>query len=192
MLSILAAGLGLVAVGLFLYQAGLFHALEPDNRPPPPRAETPEQISASGSSIGGFDRERQPYQISAKRALQDKDVSNHVHLDEVVGSFMKSTGDVFDVAAARGLYDTKSETLDLDGSVRITSKNRFTAIMEMAHVSVRDKKLTSNVPVNVQLKGGSTIEAGGVEISDYGNRIVFLNRVKANFKRSAPKGDGPP
>jgi lipopolysaccharide export system protein LptC len=190
-MSALAAGLGLAAAGVFLYQAGLFHALEPAGRPPPLRIEAPEQVSATDTSIAGFDREKQPYQVNAKRALQDRTVANLVHLDEITGTFKKAAGDIYDVAAAEGLYDTKTEKLDLNGGVKITSKDRFTANMEKAHVSVKEKKLTSNVPVTVGLKGGSTIEAGGVEISDDGNRILFVNRVKATFKRSASKGDGP-
>jgi lipopolysaccharide export system protein LptC len=177
---------------MFLYQAGLFNAMEPSQRPPPLEVETPEQISALDSSIAGFDRENQPYEITAKRALQDKVVANHVHLEGIVGSFKKSTGDVYEVAAARGLYDTKSEELDLNDGVTIASKDRFTANMEKAHVSVKEKKLTSNVPVTVGLNGGGTIEAGGLVITENGNRIVFANRVKAHFKRSRPKGGGSP
>jgi lipopolysaccharide export system protein LptC len=189
--SAAAAGLGLAAIVLFVLQAGLFQALAPDTRPPPPRVERPEQVSAIDTSIAGFDRDKQPYEVTAKHALQDQIVAHHVHLDEVAGSFRKSTGDVYDLAAARGLYDTKAEELDLDGGVKITSKDRFTANMEKAHVTVRDKKLTSRVPVTVDLKNGSTIQAGGVEISDNGSRIVFTDRVKAHFKRSG-KGDGSP
>jgi len=189
--SAAAAALAVLAVALFVLQAGLFKALAPDTRPPPPRVEAPEQVSARDTSIAGFDRDKQPYEVTAKHALQDKVVAHHVHLDEVLGTFRKSTGDIYELAAARGLYDTDAEELDLAGGVKITSKDRFTANMNKAHVTVKDKKLISKVPVTVDLKGGSTIKAGGVEISDNGSRIVFTDRVKAKFKRSG-KGDGPP
>jgi lipopolysaccharide export system protein LptC len=156
-----------------------------------PQLATPEQVSATNTSIEGFDRQQQPYQVSAKHALQDKDISHHVHLEEITGSFKKLSGDIYDVAAPRGLYDTKTEELELDGGVQIIAKDRFTANMEKAHVSVKDKKLVSHTPVAVDLKGGGRIDAGGVEISDDGSRILFTNRVKANFKQPA-KGDGSP
>jgi lipopolysaccharide export system protein LptC len=189
--SIAAALLGLAVVVVFVIQAGLFAALQPGKPPVQPQIATPEQVSASNTSIEGFDRQQQPYQVNAKHALQDKDVSHQVHLEEVTGSFKKQTGDVYDVAAPRGLYDTKAKELELDGGVQIIGKDRFTANMEKAHVSVADKKLISRVPVAVDLKGGGRIDAGGVEISDDGSRILFTNRVKASFKQPA-KGDGTP
>ncbi len=52
--------------------------------------------------------------------------------------------------------------------------------MDKAHVVVEEKKLTSDAPVAVTLADG-TIEANGLEITNDGKTILFLNGVKARF-----------
>jgi lipopolysaccharide export system protein LptC len=53
--------------------------------------------------------------------------------------------------------------LDLEGQVTIVQKDRFTAVMEKAHVVVEEKKLTSErVPVDVTF-GTGTIKANGMK-----------------------------
>ena len=84
--------------------------------------------------------------------------------------------------------------LDLEGNVTIVEKDRFTATMDKAHVVVEEKKLTSDVPVDVQFTSGS-IQANGVQITDDGRHILFLNGVKARFSQGSTaqgetQGDG--
>ena len=62
--------------------------------------------------------------------------------------------------------------------------------MDKAHVIVGEKRLASNTPVDVELASG-TIKANGVEITNDGNNILFLNGVKARFKNTQ-KGDSTP
>jgi len=62
--------------------------------------------------------------------------------------------------------------------------------MEKARVIVAEKRLTSDVPVTVEFTSG-TIDANGVEISNDGNNILFLNGVKARF-RNTKTGDSTP
>jgi hypothetical protein len=53
--------------------------------------------------------------------------------------------------------------------VVINSAGRFTARMDKAHVIIQEKRLTSAVPVAVDLSNG-TINANGVEISNDGKQ----------------------
>ncbi len=73
----------------------------------------------------------------------------------------------------------------------ITEGARFVARMAKAHVVVEQKSLTSDVPVDVTM-GGGTIKANGLQITDDGARILFLNGVKARFRADAEKGDQTP
>lgn len=174
---------------LFLAQAGLFQSLAPQRETVLPEVRHPEQISAGPSTMAGQDNQNQPYQFTAQSAVQDSDVAHKVHLDRLSGSFQRSEGQVYEVTAKSGIYDTKLETLDLSGEVGIISRNRFTATLLEAHVSVKEKTLVSSSPVNVSLSNGGTIIANGLEISDDGNHVVFLNGVKAKFSASGTKGD---
>jgi lipopolysaccharide export system protein LptC len=185
-LSWAAVLVGLSFVVAFLAQAGLFASLIP-SEPAVVPAVTPDQVSATESTVNGMDSENQPYEVTATRGWQD-DVTPHlVHLETVNGKFRKATGVEYTLDANKGLYDTRLKTLDLQGNVHLVQKDRFTATMDKAHIVVQEKKLTSDVPVDVTF-GTGKVKANGMQITDDGNRILFLNGVKAVFNAEPAKG----
>ena len=190
--SYVSAGLiaGAVLITLyFLQQAGFFSAFVPKELVPPPPVKRAEQISSQVSNVSGFDREQQPYTLSAKEGYQDKDQPNLVHLDQLVGTFRKKSGKTYDLESDKGLYDSKTREIDLTGNVKITEPGRMTAVMSKAHVAMETKALETDVPVEVTTDSGQ-INAGGMKISDDGQKILFLNGVKARFGGDG-KGDKP-
>jgi lipopolysaccharide export system protein LptC len=190
-LSWLALAIGVGFAVLFVGQAGLFDALLPRTGPAGPEDPVTEQITASDSTVNGLDRENQPYQLKAKHGRQDETVPQLVHLEIIEGQFRRAAGTVYTLNADTGTYDTRVKELDLKGNVVIREAERFTAVMERAHVVVEEKKLVSDAPVIVSLKNGS-IAANGIEIGNDGSRILFLNGVKARFGGTDKKGDGNP
>ncbi len=178
----------LLLAGIFLYQAGTF-----TNKPKPGDVPSlpPDQVTVTDSTITGLDKQQKPYSISARTAVQDKEKPNFINLDEVTGATNRSNGDAITFQSRKGLYNSDVKTLDLETDVVIKSEGRFTARMDKAHVVVAEKRLTSNVPVAVELSTG-TINANGVEITNDGNNILFLNGVKAHFESSSSKGDSTP
>ena len=185
----LALGLGLVV--MFLVQAGLLSVLIPKPKPPPLTVEMPEQISGAFARIAGFDRENQPYEVNAKKGYQDKVTAELVHMEDLTGTFRRKSGQSFLLLSNTGLYNSKVKELDMEGNVRIIEKGRFTATMAKAHVEMEKKNLVSNVPVVVEMSTG-TITANGLQISNDGNNIKFLNGVKARFNQTEKKGDTAP
>ncbi len=191
LLSWAAAALALGIVILFLVQAGLFNAMTPKERPPVITPPDPDKITSTDSTVNGLDKENQPYVVTAVKGWQDAATPSLVHMETVEGHFRRPSGAEYTVTANTGAYDTKIKELDLAGAVKIVQADRFTALMEKAHVVVEDKKLTSDVAVDVTF-GSGHIKANGMEITDDGARILFLNGVKARFSQAAAKGDGQP
>lgn len=187
-LSWVATALGLGLVVIFLLQAGLLSVLLPKPKPAPPTVEMPEQIVGSFARIAGFDRENQPYEVTAKRGYQDKEKANLVHLESLVATFRRSSGQSYEVTSKTGLFDSKAKEMDLEGKVEIVEAGRFTATMEKAHIVMEKKNLVSNVPVVVEMASG-TIRANGLQITNDGKNILFLNGVKARFTETEKKGD---
>jgi lipopolysaccharide export system protein LptC len=187
LLSWLAAAIGVAFVVAFLYQAGLFQSLLPRQQQPSLPTVHPDEISATDSTVNGVDRENQPYQVTAVRGWQDDKTPTLVHLETVTGTFRKANGAEYTMTAKTGLYDTKAKGLDLAGQVTVVQKDRFTAVMEKAHVVVKEKSLVSQVPVDVTF-GSGTIRANGMQITDDGARILFLNGVEARFQAAPAKG----
>jgi lipopolysaccharide export system protein LptC len=176
-----------ILLGIFLYQAR--------NVAPAPKrvdhtAVSHDQVTVTDSTITGLDSQNRPYSISAGSAVQDKDKPNFIVLDEVSGATNRRTGEAITFESRKGRYDSDLKTLDLETDVVIKSAGRFTARMDRARVIVAEKRLTSNVPVTVEFTSG-TIDANGLEISNEGNDILFLNGVKAQF-RNTKTGDSTP
>ena len=191
LLSWLAAAIGLGFVIAFLAQAGLFRALMPQQAAPPPPAVEPDRITAGVSTVNGIDDEKQPYQVTARRGWQDGKTPNLVHLEEPVGVFRRASGTKYTITGTTGLYDTKIKSLDLDGNVVLEQEGRFKARMDKANIAVKEKRLTANTPVSAQF-GSGTVDANGMQITDDGARILFLNGVKARFTAAEGKGDTNP
>jgi hypothetical protein len=63
--------------------------------------------------------------------------------------------------------------------------------MAKVHLELEKKNLVSNVPVVVEMEAG-TINANGLQVSNDGNNIKFLNGVKALFNQTMTKGDKTP
>lgn len=186
-----SAAFGLALVGLvlsFLYQVGAFTpAPAPVKEPVVPA----EQVTVTSSTITGLDRQQRPYSISAKTAIQDKDQPKLIKLDQVSGATNRGNGEEITFESRKGLYNSDVKTLDLDTEVVVRSEGRFTARMGKAQVIVGEKRLVSDVPVAVELSNGM-INANGVQITNDGNNILFLNGVKAHFGSSNSQGDRTP
>ena len=191
LLSWLAAAIGIGFVLAFLAQAGLFRALMPREAAPPPPAVEPDRITAGVSTVNGIDDEKQPYQVTARRGWQDGKTPNLVHLEEPVGVFRRASGTKYTITGSNGLYDTKLKSLDLDGNVVLEQEGRFKARMDRANIVVKEKKLVADTPVSAQF-GSGTVDANGMQITDDGARILFLNGVKARFTAAEGKGDTNP
>ena len=191
LLSWLAGAIGIGVVIGFRAQAGRVQARRPKPARPPPPGVEPDRITAGVSTVNGIDDAKQPYQVTAKRGWQDGATPNIVHLEEPVGLFHRAGGAKYTITGATGLYDTKVKTLDLEGHVVLEQEGRFTAVMDKANIAVKDKRLTADTPVTASFASG-TVDANGMQITDDGARILFLNGVKARFSAQQGKGDTNP
>lgn len=182
-----AAALGIGFVAAFMAQAGFFTAMLPEEPKPQPQAQA-DQTSATASTVSGLDTERQPYEVTARRGWQDDATPTLVHLEAPQGVFRRPAGAQYMISAETGLYDTETKKLDLTGNVLLEQQDRFKARMDRANVVVEEKRLTSDGPVAVDF-GTGTVNANGLQITDDGRRILFLNGVKARFDAPQAKGD---
>jgi len=182
LILIITAGL----VSLFLIKAGLFASLF--TKPPKQVANMPlpEQITSGVSTITGFDKNNQPYEMKVQSVLQDKDNSDLAHLTIVSGYLRKRTGDTMHLSAKAGAYNKSSRILDLNGNVKLISQGRYTAYLEKARITLKDKSLFAKVPVKVVFDRGF-INSNGIDITDNGARILFFGGVKTHFDASSVK-----
>ncbi len=178
----LSAGIfGLVALTAFLIQSGFFNNFLPQQAVVPEVLENATVISGTESHISGIDKENQPYEIAAKKGVQDKSSAHLVHLETVTGVFHRPNNKQVNLISNTALYNAKTKGMTLVGDVVFEELGRFKARMQKANVNLDDKSLVSDSPVHVDMATG-TVEADSLEIMDNGKRSLFKGRVKAVFE----------
>jgi lipopolysaccharide export system protein LptC len=173
-------GVAIALAVVFAVHIARFEAAAPAR--PTNEAATPvtNQVVVTTSTITGFDKDLQPYKLTAESAVQDAETPNQVHLETVSAALHRTSGDVMSLTARTALFDSKTDVLQLEGDVTLVTAGRFVAEMDKAQVTLADKRLRSQTPVSVTFDGGE-ISAGGLEITEDGNRIVFFNRARLTF-----------
>jgi len=182
----IAAVVGFAAV--FVLQAGLFAYLVPVTPPAPPTIENPDKITSDNSVITGRDSKDQPYKVTAKRAWQDPDNTKIIHLETMKAVLDQANGSSSTVVSDIAVYDSDTKKADLSGNVVLVRGDGTTARMDSATVYLKDQKLTSSVPV-VVTSNDMIVHANGMEITNDGDDILFLNGVKTHFGGPPAKGD---
>ena len=180
-------GLAAALAALFVVHIARFEATAPSRPEAEATAPVSNQIVVTRSTLTGFDDDRLPYSVTAASAVQDAAEPNRVHLETVAAELRRPSGDVLSLTARTALFDSKSEMLRLDGDVTLVTAGRFVARMAQAEITLSDKRLRAQNPVSVTFDRGE-ITAGGLEITDDGNRVVFLNRARVTFGPQS-KGD---
>ena len=190
----LFSAIALAMMGLLAYQAGTFSSLVPMPLPnggeavgKTAPAAPEEEITVTDSRFTGFDKNDQPFSISARNAVQDENDASKVRLQSVDAEVRHKSGQQIAIKSNEAVYDSNSKTIDLQGDVRISSTGGFDARMAKARVDIDRHRLRSEVPVKVVHPRG-LIQANGMEIEDDGARILFFNRVKARFGAESSKG----
>jgi LPS export ABC transporter protein LptC len=151
------------------------------------RPQTDKEVVVSHSRFTGFDKQQQPFAVTARNAVQHEDDKNKVRLVDVAAQMKRKTGENVAIKSKKALYDAQSRTIDLNGDVIIVSAGGFVAKMNAARVNIDEHRLRSDTPVEVALPSG-VIRSNGMEIIDDGARILFFNRVKATFGGGDRKG----
>lgn len=173
-------GLAAALAAVFVVHIARFESAAPTR----PEAETAAPVSTevvvTDSRLTGFDRDRQPYSVTAESAVQDSAEPNRVRLKGVAGELERASGDTLGLTARTALFDSKTDVLRLEGDVTLMSEDRFVAEMAKADVTLTDKRLRSQGPVSVTFDRGRII-AGGLEITEDGDRVVFFDRARLTF-----------
>ncbi len=176
-----------VLVITFMFYAGLFES--GGGTKVLKRGEISESVNAGDLKFTGFDKKNQAYTITANSADQDDTHPNIIHLNQVKAEMkLSGSGDVINVTADRGTYDTETETVRLDDNIKLTSTGGFTAELSTAEVLLKKGRVHSEKPVVVHMSKG-TIWSNAVDLWERGKRIVFKDRVRVVFEVKAEDAD---
>ncbi len=140
--------------------------------------------------MAGFDGKGRPYDVRARRAMQDISKPKIIELIRIDADLPMDQKSTAKLTAEEGTYDSEAETLQLRNNIEIRGARGMDIDLQSADIDIRSGKLVSTKPVKV-VSDTSAISAQWVEVEDNGKRIVFRDKVRVVITRPVERGASP-
>lgn len=127
--------------------------------------------------FSGVDNERRPFLVTATSAIQDAADPRTVTLETIQADMSLSEEAWVSVSANRGVLDTETETLTLEGDISVFSDSGYEFHTQNAQVRFDDRSVAGNAAVNAHGPLG-TLSADSFSADGAGDRIRFDGNVR--------------
>jgi lipopolysaccharide export system protein LptC len=141
------------------------------------------KITMEHPRLSGFTHDGRPYEMKAFSAKQDLTKPDLVELQRIHATVQMEDGSQMQIDAANGLYNVKSERLELENDIVLLGKD-FEGRLSQASVDAHTGHIESDKPVNLKMLQG-TLDANHMEIVDSGDLVRFTKGVNMNLKLPA-------
>jgi lipopolysaccharide export system protein LptC len=148
------------------------------------------KITMQSPHLTGFTPDQRPYDLRAETATQDVTDPVHVELQRMSAKVQMEDKSTVTMDSKIGLFDTKSQLLDLKQDIFLQSSTGYEARLTQAQVDLAKGTVTSDEPVAVKLLNG-TLNSNKLRIIDNGALVVFGGGVSMTlFLDEGPKPAG--
>lgn len=130
------------------------------------------RITMDSPHLSGFTPDQRPYELWAKTATQDVTNPTKVELHELRAKVQMEDRSGLTMDARAGLFDTKTQLLDLRENIFLQSSTGYEARLTRALVDMANGTVVSDRPVAVKLLNG-TLDAQRLEITETGDLVRF-------------------
>lgn len=130
------------------------------------------KITMDAPHLAGFTPDQRPYELWAKSAVQDVTTPNNVELHELRAKVQMEDKTGITMDARSGLFDTKTQMLDLKDKIFLQSTAGYEARLTQAAVDMGAGTVSSDEPVAVKLLNG-TLDAKRLRITEGGALVRF-------------------
>jgi lipopolysaccharide export system protein LptC len=144
------------------------------------------KITMESPRLAGFTKDQRSYEVTAKGAAQDLAKPDFVELNDLRAKLAMQGNDTAELITVGGLYNTKTEILNLGPNILLRSTNGYEARLADAVVEVRKGNITSEKPVEVKMTRG-TLNANRLEVINSGEIIRFEGGVVMHLQPEAAK-----
>ncbi len=127
--------------------------------------------------FNSIDDKKQPYTVTADRAVQNRANPDIVELEKPVATITMNSGEKIDANAVSGLYEQNSQKLNLEGDVHLIHSNGYTLSTEELRVDMAAQKTYSGRDVFIEGPAG-TLDATGLEGDAATGAIIFTGPAK--------------
>jgi lipopolysaccharide export system protein LptC len=146
------------------------------------------KITMESPHLSGFSPDQRPYELWAKTATQDVTDPNHVDLSTLRAKVLMQDQTMVTMDARAGLFDTKSQLLDLRKDVFLQSSTGYEARLTSALVDIANGTVASDEPVDVKLLNG-TLRSDRLRVKEKGDVVLFEGNVVMNLIMDHPADD---
>ncbi|MBN9584188.1 MAG: LPS export ABC transporter periplasmic protein LptC [Afipia sp. 62-7] len=130
------------------------------------------RITMDSPHLAGFTPDQRPYELWAQSAVQDVTRPNNVELHELRAKVQMEDKTNLSMDARTGLFDTKTQILDLKENIFLQSSTGYEARLTQAAVDMAAGTVSSDEPVAVKLLNG-TLDANALRITENGALVRF-------------------
>ncbi|MCB1510174.1 MAG: LPS export ABC transporter periplasmic protein LptC [Hyphomicrobiaceae bacterium] len=114
-----------------------------------------DNLSMANPRYDGFnEKDGSSFTITARKAITDLSPDKPVALEVIDGNMLQRDGTRIKLAAAQGLYQQKTQELELFNGIRIRTSSGMRARLSRAHVNPKTGIITSRHPVDVWMPTG--------------------------------------
>jgi lipopolysaccharide export system protein LptC len=146
------------------------------------------KITMESPHLSGFSPDQRPYEMWAKTATQDVTDPDHVELGTLRAKMLMEDQTTVIMDARTGLFDTKSQLLDLHKEIYLKSSTGYEAWLTHALVDIANNTVMSDEPVDVKLLNG-TLRSDRLRILEGGAVAYFEGNVVMNLIMDNPPAD---
>jgi lipopolysaccharide export system protein LptC len=146
------------------------------------------KITMDAPHLAGFTPDQRPYELWAKSAVQDVTTPNNVELHELRAKVQMEDKTGITMDARSGLFDTKTQLLDLKDRIFLQSTTGYEARLTQAAVDMGAGTVSSDEPVAVKLLNG-TLDAKRLRITEGGALVRFEGGVSMILIPEEPAKD---
>ena len=148
------------------------------------------KITMESPHLSGFSPDQRPYEMWAKTATQDVTDPDHVELGTLRAKVLQEDQSTVTMDARTGLFDTKSQLLDLHKDIFLQSSTGYEARLSSALVDIANGTVASDEPVDVKLLNG-TLRSDRLRIIEKGDVVRFEGNVVMNLIMDHPTDPEP-
>jgi len=139
------------------------------------------KITMESPHMSGYTPDQRPYELWAKTATQDLTDPDKVDLNTLRAKvLMEDRTTHITMEARNGLFDSKTQLLDLRKDIFLQSSTGYEARMSQALVDIGKSTVTSEEHVDVKLLNG-TLSADRLRITSGGEVVRFEGNVVLNL-----------
>jgi hypothetical protein len=141
-----------------------------------------QKLEMIGPEYKSYDKNLNPYTITADRAVRENDHPDLIILQEPKAILETGNDQTFDIEARTGDYDQDQSYLILKGDVRLQDAGGYIVSTPEIDIDLKKGKAETDQPVEGQGPRGAFTSESGAVVENNGQTIILKGRSKVILK----------